>query len=77
MKTIFLFIILGFIVLGFIASAIKGEKEKSYKRGYKDAYRMYKSTGVIPVNFNPGDDIEDKVSYKIGFYDATTEMRRE
>lgn len=26
MKTIFLFIILGFIVLGFIASAIKGEK---------------------------------------------------
>ena len=42
MKTIFLFIILGFIVLGFIDSAIKGEKEKSYKRGYKDAYRIYK-----------------------------------
>ena len=47
MKTIFLFIILGFIVLGFIASAIKGEKEKSYKRGYKDAYLIYKSTGVF------------------------------
>ena len=77
MKTIFLFIILGFIVLGFIDSAIKGEKEKSYKRGYKDAYRIYKSTGVIPENFNPRDDIKDKVSYKIGFYDATTEMRRE
>ena len=77
MKTIFLFIISGFIVLGFIDSAIKGEKEKSYKRGYKDAYRIYKSTGVIPENFNPWDDIEDKVSYKIGFYDATTEMRRE
>ena len=44
---------------------------------YVDAYRMYKSTGVIPEYFNPGDDIEDKVSYKIGFYDATTEMRRE
>ena len=56
---------------------IKGEKEKSYKRGYKDAYKMYKSTGVIPEYFNSGDDIEDKVSYKIGFYDATTEMRRE
>ena len=77
MKTIFLFIILGFIVLGFIASAIKEEKEKSYKRGYKDAYRMYKSTGVIPEYFNSRDDIKDKVSYKIGFYDATTEMRRE
>lgn len=38
---------------------------------------MYKSTGVIPEYFNSGDDIEDKVSYKIGFYDATTEMRRE
>ena len=76
MKTIFLFIISGFIVLGFIDSAIKGEKEKSYKRGYKDAYRIYKSTGVIPENFNSGDDIENKVSYKIGFYDAT-EMRRE
>lgn len=77
MKIIFLFIILGFIVLGFIASAIKGEKEKSYKRGYKDAYRIYKSTGVIPEYIEPGEDIEEIVSYKIGFYDAITEMRRE
>lgn len=77
MKTVFLFIILGFIVLGFVASAIKGEKEKSYKKGYKDAYRMYKSTGVIPEYSNPGEDIEEIVSYKIGFYDAVTEMRRE
>lgn len=75
MKTIFLFITLGLIVFGFIASAIKGSKEKSYKRGYKDAYRIYKSTGVIPKYSNPGEDIEDKVSYETGFYDAITEMR--
>lgn len=77
MKTIFLFIILGFIVLGFIASAIKGSIEKSYKRGYKDAYRIYKSTGVIPKYIKPGEDIEDEASYEIGFHDAITEMRRE
>ena len=76
MKTIFLFITLGFIVLGFIASAIKGSKERSYKRGYNDAYRIYKSTGVIPEYSNPGEDIEDEEPYETGFYDATTEIRR-
>lgn len=74
MKTIFLFIIIGLIIFGFI---VKREKEKSYKRGYKDAVRIYKSTGVIPEYIDPDYYVGDKVLYIIGFYDAIIEMRRE
>lgn len=29
----------------------------AFRRGYKDAYRMYKSTGVILEYSNPGEEI--------------------
>lgn len=52
MKTIFLFIILGFIVLGFIASAIKGK----YTNPKSD------NTREITDNFFNWEDVSGKIS---------------
>lgn len=68
-------ILLLIVVLGFIVSAVKGAKIKSYKRGYSDAYYIYRSTKVIPDYLKPREDVESKKDYETGFRNAIKELK--